>query len=153
MSLTNWRDNGWLVEHKTSPKEISDLISVADRDLTDCESPGLSPDWQLSIGYNAALQTATAALGACGYRASRDAHHYRIIQSLAHTIEAESIDINQFDKFRKKRNIGGYEAAGRISQQEANEMKALARKLREQVDQWLQHKYPELIRRNKNNIQ
>jgi hypothetical protein len=23
MSLTNWRDNGWLVEHKTSPQEIS----------------------------------------------------------------------------------------------------------------------------------
>jgi len=24
MSLTNWRDNGWLVEHKTSPQEIFD---------------------------------------------------------------------------------------------------------------------------------
>jgi hypothetical protein len=145
MSLTNWRDNGWLVEHKTSPQEISDLLNVADRDLADCESPGLSPDWQLSIAYNAALQTATAALAACGYRSSRDAHHYRIIQSLAHTIEAEPNVINQFDKFRKKRNIGGYEAAGRISQQEADEMKTLAKKLREQIDQWLQHKYPDLI--------
>ena len=76
MSLTNWRDNGWLSDHKTSPQEISDLLSVADRDLSDCESPGLSPDWQLSIAYNAALQTATAALAACGYRAGRDAHHY-----------------------------------------------------------------------------
>ena len=66
MSLTNWRDNGWLVEHKTSPQEISDLLNVADRDLADCESPGLSPDWQLSIAYNAALQTATAALAAWG---------------------------------------------------------------------------------------
>jgi len=145
MSLTNWRDNGWLAEHKTSPQEISDLLNVADRDLADCKSPGLSPDWQLSIAYNAALQTATAALAACGYRSSRDAHHYRIIQSLAHTIEAEPNVINQFDKFRKKRNIGGYEAAGRISQQEADEMKTLAKKLREQIDQWLQHKYPDLI--------
>jgi len=55
----------------------------------------------------------------------------------------------QFDKFRKKRNIGGYEAAGRISQQEADEMKALAKKLREQVGEWLQYKYPELLERNK----
>ena len=102
MSLTNWRDNGWLTGHKTSPQEISDLLNVADRDLSDCESPGLSPDWQLSIAYNAALQTATAALAACGYRASRDAHHFRVIQSLAHTIEAESSLINQFDKFSKK---------------------------------------------------
>jgi hypothetical protein len=145
MSLTNWRDNGWLSDHKTSPQEISDLLSVADRDLSDCESPGLSPDWQLSIAYNAALQTATAALAACGYRSSRDAHHFRIIQSLAHTIEAEPNVINQFDKFRKKRNIGGYEAAGRISQQEAGEMKTLAKKLREQINKWLQHKYPDLI--------
>jgi hypothetical protein len=145
MSLTNWRDNGWLIEHKTSLQEISDLLSVADRDLTDCESPGLSPDWQLSISYNAALQIATAALAACGYRASRDAHHYRIIQSLAYTIEADSDVINQFDKFRKKRNIGGYEAAGRISQQEADEMKKLAKDLYEQIVKWLHQNHADLI--------
>ena len=145
MSLTNWRDNGWLVEHKTSPQEISDLLNVADRDLADCESPGLSPDWQLSIAYNAALQTATAALAACGYRSSRDAHHYRVIQSLAHTIDAESNVINQFDKFRKKRNIGGYEAAGRISQQEADEMKKLSKELYEQIVKWLHQNHADLI--------
>jgi hypothetical protein len=145
MSLRNWRDNGWLVEHKTSPQEISDLLSVADRDLTDCESPGLSPDWQLSISYNAALQIATAALAACGYRASRESYHYRIIQSLAHTIGAESDVINQFDKFRKKRNIGGYEAAGRISQQEADEMKKLAKELNDQIVKWLHQNHAELI--------
>ncbi len=145
MSLTNWRDNGWLVEHKTSPQEISDLLSVADRDLTDCESPALSPEWQLSISYNAALQTATAALAAAGYRASRESHHYRIIQSLAHTIQAEPNVINQLDKFRKKRNIGGYEAAGRISQQETDEMKKLAKELYGQIVKWLHQNHAGLI--------
>lgn len=72
MTLTNWRNNGWLVEHKTSPQEIFDLVAVTDRDLTECKSPGLNPDWQLSIAYNAALQAATAALAACGYRSARD---------------------------------------------------------------------------------
>ena len=113
--------------------------------LADCESPGLSPDWQLSIAYNAALQTATAALAACGYRASRDAHHYRIIQSLAHTVDEDSHVINQFDKFRKKRNIGGYQAAGRISQQEADEMKKLAKELYEQIVKWLHQNRADLI--------
>jgi hypothetical protein len=145
MSLTKWRDNGWLVEHNTSEHEISDLLNVADRDLTDCRSPGLSPDWQLSIAYNAALQASTAALAASGYRASRDAHHYRIIQSLAHTIGADFSVINQLDKFRKKRNIGGYLAAGRISQQEADEMKKLAKELYDQIVKWLQQNHPELI--------
>ena len=145
MSLKNWLANGWLVEHKTSPQEITGLLEVADRDLKDCQSPGLSSDWQLNIAYNAALQAAAAALSAAGYRASREAHHYRVIQSLAHTIKAELNLVNQFDKFRKKRNISGYELSGTISQQEANEMKSLAKTIREDVENWLRKNHPKLI--------
>lgn len=145
MSLKNWRDNGWLTDHKTSPQEISDLLSVAERDLKDSSASGISPDWQLAIAYNAALQASTAALFASGYRAGREAHHFRIIQSLAHTIQAKPDLINQLDKFRKKRNIGGYEAAGRISQQEADEMKKLAKDLCEQIIQWLHQHHSNLM--------
>jgi predicted CopG family antitoxin len=80
-----------------------------------------------------------------GIGAGREAHHYRIIQSLAHTIQAKSDLINQLDKFRKKRNIGGYEAAGRISQQEADEMKKLAKDLYEQIVKWLHQNHANLI--------
>jgi hypothetical protein len=144
MSLKNWRDNGWLADHKTSAQEITDLLTVSERDLKDSSAAGISPDWQLAIAYNAALQAATAALFASGYRAGREAHHYRIIQSLAHTIQAKPALINQLDKFRKKRNIGGYEAAGRISQLEADEMKKLAKGLCEQIVQWLHQHHAKL---------
>lgn len=60
MSLQNWLNNGWLTEHRTSSQEIAALLSVADRDLSDCRTSGLSSDWKLNIAYNAALQTATA---------------------------------------------------------------------------------------------
>jgi len=106
VSFQDWLSNGWLVGHQTSPQEIFDLLAVADRDMKDSQTPGLSSDWRLNIAYNAALQTATAALAACGYRAARDAHHYRIIQSLAYTIGASPDLVAQFDQFRKKRNIG-----------------------------------------------
>lgn len=33
MSLPEWLRNGWLVAHKTSPGEITELLSLADRDL------------------------------------------------------------------------------------------------------------------------
>jgi hypothetical protein len=145
MSLKNWLANGWLIEHKTSPQEITGLLQVADRDLKDCQNPGLSSDWQLNIAYNAALQAAAAALSAAGYRASREAHHFRVIKSLAHTIKAELNLVNQFDQFRKKRNISGYELSGTISQQEANEMKSLAKTIREDVENWLRINYPKLI--------
>jgi len=39
----------------------------------------------VNIAYNAALQAAAAALAAAGYRASREQHHYRVIQSLRQT--------------------------------------------------------------------
>ena len=88
---------------------------------------------------------ATAALAAAGYRASREAHHYRVIQSLAYTIKADARLINQFDKFRKKRNISAYEQAGAVSKQEAKEMSALATNLRNETEKWLRSDYPDLL--------
>jgi hypothetical protein len=40
-------------------------------------------------------------LAAAGYRATREGHHYRIIQSLAYTIGAEADLIAKIDGFRK----------------------------------------------------
>ena len=145
ISLRDWLKNGWLIEHQTSPREIVDLLSIADRDLDNCQTAGLSPDWKLNIAYNAALQMATAALAAVGYRAARDAHHYRVIQSLAYTIRADARLITQFDGFRKKRNISDYERAGVVSDQEVKEMLILAGNLRASVIKWLHTNHPKLL--------
>ena len=145
VSLQDWLKSRWLIEHQTSRQEIADLLGMADRDLVQCRTPHLSPDWQLNIAYNAALQTATAALAAAGYRAAREAHHYRVIQSLAHTIQADPGLIIQLDKFRKKRNITEYERAGVVSEQEVKEMFALAKDLRDKVERWIRSNHPELL--------
>lgn len=107
---------------------------------------GLDPDWRLNIAYNAALYSATAALAAEGYRATRESHHFRTIQSLAYTIKADSELIAQLDSFRKKRNLGTYEIAGAVSEQEAREMVSLAIELLRKVDAWLRDKHPQLSR-------
>ena len=146
MALEDWLRNGWLVEHKTSPAEIAELLAIADRDLADCRARGLSPDWRLNIAYNAALQASTAALAACGYRASREAHH-QSHSKLALTIGADVGLVRQFDMFRKKRNIGGYERVGTVSDQEANEMAVLAELIREDVKVWLAFHHPDLLQR------
>lgn len=99
----------------------------------------------MSIAYNAALQSAAAALAAAGYRPAREAHHFRIIHSLAHTIGADAATVNQLDRFRNKRNLGGYERAGMVSDQEAAEVLALAQRLRHDVEQWLRAEHPELL--------
>ena len=109
MTLDDWLRRGWLTSHQTSTREIADLLALADRDLAASRTPGLDADWRLSIAYNAALQLATAALAACGYRATREAHHYRVLQSLALTIGADAALVHQLDQFRRKRNLGAYE--------------------------------------------
>lgn len=144
MSLKDWAKNGWLVEHQASRQEIADLFGIIDRDLAQCRTPGLSPDWQLAIAFNAALQAATAVLAAAGYRAARDAHHYRIIQSLAYTIGASSELIAEFDQFRKKWNLSDYDRAGTTSKQEATEMEKLAQTLRKQVEGWIRKNFRHL---------
>lgn len=145
VSLSEWERNGWLVEHTTSPQEIRDLLAVVERDLNDSAAKGLSADWRLNIAYNAGLQAATAALAACGYRATRDNHHYRVIDSLPETIGADAKRVATFDAYRKKRNVNNYERIGLVSDAEADGMRELAVKLRDDVMAWLEKNHPKLL--------
>jgi hypothetical protein len=147
MSLPDWERNGWLTRHQTSRNEIRELLQVVERDLADSVAEGLSSDWKMNIAYNAGLQAAAAALAAAGYRASRDAHHFRVIQSLRETIGAEASVVATFDAFRKKRNITGYERVGLVSDADADAMRALAVKLRDDVIVWLKRHHVTLLQK------
>ena len=78
--------------------------------------------------------------------ARKEGQHYRVIQSLAFTISTDTTIIKQLDKFRHKRNISDYERAGLVTEQEAEEMVALAKQLRDDVEQWLRIHHSELAR-------
>ncbi|MBM3306598.1 MAG: hypothetical protein FJY79_11765 [Candidatus Aminicenantes bacterium] len=145
MSLSAWLENGWLLEHVSSPQEISHLLDLVGRDLADCRSAGLSRDWRFNIAYNAALQCAKTALAASGYRAAKGSHHYRAIRSLEFTIGADRKTLWSLDAFRKKRNVSEYNHAGSITDKELDEMIALAGRLRREVERWLRAKHPELM--------
>jgi hypothetical protein len=68
------------------------------------------------------------------------------LYSHRYTVEAGPSLVATLDKFRKKRNIGGYERAGVVSEQEAQEMLVLARRPRNEVKDWLHVHHPELMR-------
>ena len=146
MSLADWQRSSWLVEHKTSPEEIAALLAIVERDLANARVAGLADDWKFNIAYNAALQAATAALAVAGYRAAREQHHYRTVQSLAITIGWPNAKVNRFDRFRRKRNVAGYETAGAVSAGEAREMHELAAALRDDVVRWLRKQHPKLLK-------
>ncbi len=146
MSLQSWRQNGWLVPHASTPEEIRNLLGLSDRDLGVCQLKQLPADWRLAVAYNAALQAATAGLAAAGYRATRDSHHYRVIQSLEFTVAPDKKLIETFDAFRKKRNTSSYDIAGSVSDREADEMFRLALTIRRDVEVWIKATHPELAK-------
>jgi hypothetical protein len=146
MSLQSWLQNSWLVQHPPSAEEIANLLALSDRDLTACQVKQLPADWRFTIAYNAGLQAATAALAAAGYRASRDNHHYRVIQSLEFTITPGRKLIDAFDGFRKKRNVSSYDVAGSVSDKQADEMFKLATSLRTDVEKWIRATHPNLFK-------
>lgn len=146
MSLEDWLNDKLVVKHRPSAREIAELLHICDRDLEKARISELGPDWRLSIAHNAAVQAARAALAAVGYRARKEGHHYLALQSLALTIRTDPATIKQLDKLREKRNISDYERAGLVTEQEAEEMIALAKQLRDDVERWLRAHYPSLAR-------
>jgi hypothetical protein len=144
-SFESWLRNRWLVRHTSSQEEIANLFALCDRDLNACQSRNLPADWRFAIAYNAALQAATAALAAAGYRAGSESHHHRVIQSLELTLAPDGKLIDTFDRFRKKRNISSYDLAGSVSDKEAREMYELAAALRAKVEQWIRKHHRKLL--------
>lgn len=146
MTLESWAQNAWLKRQATSPQEIRDLFKIVERDLRDCESPGISADTQFTIAFNAALQAATAALRACGYRTAGQGHHVRVIDSLALTIGSNATTIQKLQAFSRKRNTCNYDIAGSVSDTDLAQMKKLTAELHDQVRQWLRQNHPELLK-------
>jgi uncharacterized protein (UPF0332 family) len=145
MSFEDWVKNGWIETHRSSKEEIQNLLRIVGRDMKDSRSKDVSNDWRFAIAYNAALQAATAALAAAGYRASRESHHYRVIQSLSLTLGKSAEFIRNFDAFRKKRNVSNYDIGGGVSERELQEMTDMAETLREEVENWIRAKHRPLL--------
>ena len=145
MTLRDWLASRWIIAHEPSRDEIADLFAVVDRDLKDAAVPRLSADWRLGISYNAALQLATLALAAEGYRPGRERAHERAILSLRDTVRIAGETVDVLDAVRRKRNQISYEHAGTTSDREAEEFYKTVARLRTEVVHWLKENHAELV--------
>ena len=147
MTLKSWADNDWLRPHKSSRQEISDLLSIVDRDIKDAtETEGVSTDWRFNIAYNAALTLCMILLHVSGYRASRMLNHYRSIMAMPLIFGDErNTDADYLDSCRKRRNIVEYERAGGVTDKDAEELVGFIKSFRTEVITWLSKNHPEMI--------
>lgn len=145
MSLKQWADNGWLNPHRTSREEISNLLNIVERDLTDAQAD-ISPDWRFGIAYNAALKLCRILLAAEGYRPSHTLQHYRTLAALPEILgNVRKADAEYLDDCRKKRNIVEYDYVGGASESDADELIVFVKAFKDDVITWLQKHHPELI--------
>lgn len=146
MSLPNWLNAGWLQRHQTSPEEIRDLWMIAERDLRDAASGGISHDWQYGIAYNAALKLCTILLYAEGYKPAKGTlAHYRVLSALPHILgDHRKNDADYLDGCRQKRNTVEYDYVGGASKSQAEELIEFGRELQAEVAEWLRTKHPRL---------
>jgi hypothetical protein len=146
MTLKQWLENSWLRQHKTKPREITDLLQIVARDLEDAGKHHISSDWRFGIAYNAALKLCTILLYAEGYRAERTLQHYRTIQALPLILgQSRKNDAQYLDVCRSKRNIVEYDQIGTVSDQDADELIEFCRELKKDVLAWLKENHLELI--------
>jgi hypothetical protein len=141
MTLANWAENGWLQSHSTSEQEITNLLSIVERELSDAAVTEISLDARFRMLYNAALKLTDVALRAAGYRPARgESQHYRTIMSLPLTLGSEWADGAEFlDAIRNLRHKAAYESVGFATHQQLDELQRLVAKLREAVQTRLEH--------------
>lgn len=145
MSLKQWADNGWLKLHKTSAKEINNLLLIVERDLQDAEG-SISSDWQFGIAYNAALKLCTILLYVSGYKPEKALQHYRTIQALPLILgNTYKEDAKYLDTCRNKRNTVEYDYVGAVSPDDVAELTSFVKELRKKIIRWLKEKHVSLI--------
>lgn len=146
MPLRQFLADGRLKSHRTTPKEIQDLLRVVDRNLQDAAVEEISFDLRFTTAYQAGLQLATIVLAACGFRTTGKDHHWATFNVLPELLGPQIQDVaDYFDQCRGKRNLSDYDRAGEIAEDEAVELLRETRKFRTTVLNWLKERHPGLI--------
>ena len=146
MTLRELLDSGDLRRHRTSAKEVADLLRLVERDLGDAGLTQLSDDRRFATAYNAALQLATIVLHASGYRAAGKGHHWATLHVLPELMGSQIPPrADYLDSCRSKRNVTDYDRAGEISSNEVAEILNEVAAFRAGVMAWLRSKHPALL--------
>lgn len=151
MSLKKLAELGWYKTERSSPDEISDLISIVERAEADAAVSAISDDLRFQAAYGGILALANMALRANGYRVTQSqGHHQRLIESREFTLTTQDTAARQrwvrkVKVHSQKRNITSYDSAGGVSAGELSQIRKDLRTLHEQVKESLLQDHPDLL--------
>ncbi len=137
-------DEGKVVEHRTTTRELHDLRSAVERNLTDARSSEISTDTRFALAYEAALLLSKMAIACSGYRIKGEGAHHTTFLALPFACGSEVSKSSQYlNKCRKKRNKLAYDKAGIVTETEASELYSRAIQFREFIEAWIKTNHPE----------
>lgn len=140
MNLKQLLNQGKLKPHKTSEKEINNLLELAKRDIKDAKVKEISTDRRFTIAYNAVLQLATIPLYCKGYKPEGAGHHFTVFQTMKEAMGASYYTLaDYFDSCRAKRNVTDYGYVGGVSEAEVEELIMEAERFLEVILHWLRN--------------
>ena len=146
MSLKRLHSQGRLSHHRTSQKEISNLLQLVKRDIKDARVKGLSNDRKYTTAYNAVLQLGIILLYCNGYRTKGAGSHFTVFQAMKDILGKDYAELaDYFDACRSKRNITDYDYAGAISKKETEELIKEAIKFQKFMLKYLQDNYAHFL--------
>jgi hypothetical protein len=149
-SLKRLHSEGRLVRHKTSKKEIENLLQLVRRDIKDAKVKGLSTDRKFATAYNAVLQLGMILLYCAAYRTKGAGSHFTVFQAMKGILGKDYAELaDYFDACRSKRNITDYDYAGAISKKESKELINEAIEFQKFVLKYLKDNFPHLLPKSK----
>ncbi len=146
MTLEQWVQNNLddLNSERPDPSAIKELISVAEREITDAESV-ISAEGKLTHAYMACLSIGRAALAVCGYRIRGGAksHHFKGVASLEYTVGLPSEEVSEIQNYRQARHQSIYDFASVVSESKAHCALKTAESLLKKFREWMKANHPE----------
>ncbi|HXW27344.1 MAG TPA: hypothetical protein VEK73_21535 [Xanthobacteraceae bacterium] len=112
-ALDNLVGIGKLRTEPASRTEFESMVSSARRRLADAQNQDIGSDSQFDLAYGAAHRLALAALRQHGYR-SQD--RITVFQTLVHTVQTDSADLQIFLRAHNERNLAEYEGRTEIDE-------------------------------------
>lgn len=101
MTLKQFLAEDRLRRHRTTAKEIQDLLRVVDRNLRDGAVEEISLDLRFMTAYQGILQLSTIVLAASGFRTTGAGHHWVTLKVLPALLGEEVQDLaDYFDQCR-----------------------------------------------------
>ena len=149
MSLEGLAKIGDIKPFQPEAGEISKLLEIVQRRLRDAESEDIFPETRLEQAYEAILHCATAALRACGYRASGgEGKHRVIVETLRLTVFMDEDDyglVEYYQTLREKRHDKLYNLLTEVPDSQVDEALSNAHSLAVKTREWLLNNHPELM--------